>query len=243
MMKKFRYILRFTLLPDYKVEENLEKLLKFCRRGLIEEVAFSINTEEMNVGHIPLEEIEPWLNVVKKGRDELEKYNIEVSLYSWETLLHCDRGRKLFPGQNFTTMVDLLGNRAQAVACPLSSEWQEYIVEKYRRLSEIKPHILWIEDDFRIHNHSPLIWGGGFCELHLEEYSRRLGRKVEREEFVRELLKEGVPTEERRVWLEVNGEIMNKVVKKISEAVHEVSPSTRMGLMTSIPSTHASEGR
>ena len=46
-------------------------------------------------------------------------------------MLHADRGRKLKEGQNFRLMVDLYGNEATAVACPLCSNWQKYIAKMY----------------------------------------------------------------------------------------------------------------
>ena len=45
----------------------------------------------------------------------------------------------------------------------------------------VKPNMVWVEDDFRFHNHAPLEWGGCFCDLHIAEFSKRAGRELSRE--------------------------------------------------------------
>ena len=103
--------------------------------------------------------------------------------------MHTDRGRKLKKGQNFRLMVDPYGNEATAVACPLCQNWQNYIAEMYSYYASIQPNVIWVEDDFRLHNHDDLVWGGCFCDFHMEEYSKKAGKKLTRSEFVEGVLK------------------------------------------------------
>lgn len=35
--------------------------------------------------------------------------------------------------------------------------------------------VIWIEDDFRLHNHASLEWGGCFCKLHRAAFTERIG--------------------------------------------------------------------
>ena len=53
-------------------------------------------------------------------------------------------------------MVDVEGNEAKLCVCPLCGEWQKYIARLYARYAELEPSILWVEDDFRLHNHGLL---------------------------------------------------------------------------------------
>jgi hypothetical protein len=117
--------------------------------------------------------------------------------------------------------------------------------------ASIKPNVVWVEDDFRLHNHAPLIWGGCFCEYHMEEYSKlavklgakREGEKLTREEFVEGILKQGEVHPYRKVWLDISRKTMVDLAELLDDAVHKVSPATKVGLMSSSPSVHCAEGR
>jgi hypothetical protein len=65
-------------------------------------------------------------------------------------------------------MVDVYGTKSNAVACPLCPNFREYISNLFAYYArEIEPDTIWVEDDFRLHNHLPLEWGGCFCDLHI----------------------------------------------------------------------------
>lgn len=239
----YKYILRFGLEPGFHVEERLETLASFCKDAKIDDVMFFINMEELNQAHISFEETQPWLDLIARGKEVLDSIGVTTSINPWITLLHTDRGRTLKPGQNFRLMVDPKGREATAVACPISPEFQKYIIEMYFRYASVRPNMLWVEDDFRLHNHAPLTWGGCFCDLHMDEFSRRAGRTLTREEFVEGLLQPGEPHPFRKIWLDVAREQMVELASSIGHAVHSVSPSTTVGLMSSVPATHCAEGR
>ena len=247
----YQYVLRFAVQPGFNEEERLSDLVDFCRTASIDEVMFFINCEELNQGHLTIEETKPWMKVIEKGKELLEPLGIKISINPWTTTLHTDRGRKLKKGQDFRLMVDPYGNKASAVACPLCSNWQKYIAEMYSYYATIKPNVVWVEDDFRLHNHDPLIWGGCFCEHHMEEYSRLVtelgikpeGYKLTREEFVKGIYKEGEVHPYRKIWLDVSRETMVNLANLLGDAVHKVSPDTKVGLMSSSPPVHCAEGR
>jgi hypothetical protein len=243
MKDNYVYILRYAVQPGHHEEKRMDELVSFCKKARIDDVMFFIDCEELSQGHLSIEETRPWMKVIAYGKERLEPLGITTSINPWPTLLHCDRGRKLKEGQDFRLMVDPYGNNANAVVCPLCSEFQKYITEMYAYYASIKPNMLWVEDDFRLHNHGPLSWGGCFCEAHMEEYSRRAGRKLTREEFVEGVLKPGNPHLYRKIWLDMARETMVKLAQSIGESVHKVSPTTRVGLMSSNPEVHCAEGR
>lgn len=241
--KDFIYTLRYTIQPGHHEEQRIKTLLQFCRQAQIDDVAFFINVEELNRGHLTREETEPWIKLILRCKEKLTPLGITTSMNPWTTLLHTDRGRSLKPGQNFRRMVDPYGGEASAVVCPSCPEWRRYISETYACYATVKPHILWVEDDIRLHNHDPLLWGGCFCEAHMEMFSEEAGKKLTREEFVRGLLKPGKPHPYRKIWLDVMGRTMRELAEEIGRAVHTVSPGTRVGLMSSAPGAHCAEGR
>jgi len=243
VIMSFQYMLRFAIQPGFREDERLENLVKFCRAALIDEVMFFVNCEELNQGHLTREETQPWLEVIAKGKRALTPLGIAVSINPWTTLLGADRGRTLKPGQNFQLMQDIHGRSAGAQVCPRCPEWRRYISDMYACYATLAPHMLWVEDDFRLHNHAPLGWGGCFCKLHMEEYSRRIGRTVTRAEFIEGVLLPGKPHPFRKIWLDVGRETMKELAALIGNAVHHVAPDTTIGLMCSLPAVHCAEGR
>ncbi len=243
MTRPFIYSLRIAIVPGFREEERFGALLAFCQAARIDDVMFFFNGEELNRGHLLLEETKAAAAAVAGWKRRLAAIGVTTSINPWSTLLHLDRGRTLRPGQAFTTMVDPNGRAAAAVACPLCPDWRRSIAETFAAFAAAEPWALWVEDDFRLHNHAPLDWGGCFCERHLEEYSRRAGRRLSREEFVAGVLAPGEPHPFRRIWLETSRDTWNDLARMFGEAVHAVSPATRVGLMSSDPSVHCIEGR
>jgi hypothetical protein len=239
----YLYILRLAMVPDFHEEERSGALSAFCREAQIDDVAFILWAEELNTGHLTLHEIEPWLRMVERVKPRLAAQGVTTSLNPWSALLHADRGRSLKPGQQFRLMVDSTGRTASATACPLCPALREHLRQQYERLAQLQPRVIWVDDDFRLHNHSPLLWGGCFCELHMQEFSRRAGRTVAREEFVRGVLQPGPPHPFRRIWLDTNRETMVSLAAMLGQAVRRVSSETQVGLMSSAPEVHCIEGR
>jgi len=240
----FAYMLRFCLPPGHMEEKRLDDLVDFCRQGRVSDVMFFIAAEELNNGHLTLEETRPWLDAIGRAQARLEPLGVTTSINPWITFLHATRGRMLRESQPFRLMADPYGTSSTAVVCPLCPEWRQHISGMYAYFASINPSTLWVEDDFRFHNHDPLQWGGCFCEDHLNEFARMAGvASLEREDFLNGLLQPGEPHPYRRIWLDHCRQTMVDLARLIGDAVHRVSPQTRIGLMTSVPSVHAAEGR
>ncbi len=243
-MGAYCYILRYTCQPGFHEDQRLDDLVKFCKTAQVEEVMFMIAPEEFNTGHITIEEAGPWIDLICRAKTRLAKDNIAVSLNPWTTLLHLDRGRKLKENQNFTTMVDPKGKKSDAVACPLCPEFKKYLTGIYSHYgSQIKPETIWVEDDFRLHNHDPLEWGGCFCQLHLKAFSEMVGSQVTRQELVENILAVGKPHPYRKAWLKLSRDTMLKLASVIEKAIHSGNPATNIGLMSSKPAVHCAEYR
>ncbi len=239
----YQYILRYCVAPGFHEEEAVARLLEFCQSAKIDNVMFHINCEQLNRGHISIEQTKPWLETIQRAGEQLAEIGVKTSINPWITTLHTDRGRKLWDFNQFGTMSDPYGKKASAVACPADPEFQKYICEMYAYYATVRPDTIWVEDDFRLHNHAPLEWGGCFCDRHMAIYSERAGRALTREEFVAGVLATGEPHPYRKIWLDVSRETMRGLAEKIGAAVHTVSPDTKVGLMSSAPKVHCAEGR
>ncbi len=245
-MKKDRFVhsLRIQLFPDSLIEERTEVLIDFCKKYGFNDVMLMINAEEFNFGHITIEEARPWVEKLKGVKKALIDAGICVSVNNWIEMGHLARGRKLKPGQNFTTMVDFNGLRDELVACPIDTEWQDYFCEYAGFLvRELEPDYFWIEDDFRYHNHAPLTFGGCFCEKHIALFNSILGTSYTREEFVERAFAKGKITPERKVWLDTERKSIVDLAERITKAIKAASPKTEVALMSSSPENHCIEAR
>ena len=238
----FIYTLRYMLDPRANTPTKDEKLIEFVKKGKIDDVAFFINGEELNHSHLTKAETQLWLDAIKPLQKKLSEIGVTTSLNPWTTIMHSDRGYQVNPEIGFNTFVDLDGNKAQDMACPADPTWRKYLANTYAQYASIHPRRLWLEDDFRHYNHSPLKLMC-FCDYHMQLYNEKLGKKETRPEFVKKMLQPGKPTKERQVYLDQARQEMIETEHIIEQAVHKVSPETDLAQMTSYPDWHALEGR
>lgn len=241
---KFMNCLRIAIVPGWHEEERIRSVKDFCLKHGFGNVMLFINAEEYNQGHMTIEEAKPWVETMKRAKAVLNEAGISVSVNPWIEWGHLDRGRKLKPGQNFTTMVDMNGKKTQMVACFYDENWRRYYLSFMEYLlRELQPDVYWIEDDFRLHNHGDLEYGGCFCDLHMKKYNEKLGTHYTREEFVRKVFAEGGLTPERKAWADVSREGIREIAEILGRKIAEVSPDTDVALMSSAPSSHGLEAR
>ena len=243
-LSPFENSLRIQITPDEYAAERIQGLVLHCKKYGFTNVIFLTTGEEFFLGHVSVEEIKPWVEVVKSAAEKLRENGISVSLHHWIGIGHLDRGVGLKPGQNFTTMVDFNGKQSQSVACPLDENWQQHFSTLLTYLiKEIKPDYYWVEDDFRLHNHAPLEWGGCFCEKHIERFNQLLGTSYSRAEFCKKAFQKGEPTKEREAWLTISRKTMLDYASLIYKIIKSANPATNIALMTSFPEEHCLEAR
>ena len=244
-MKDFRYILRYYIDPGYCEDERIAELIDFCNDSCIKEVMLFFNPEEVNNGHMTIEEFDRFLPMAKKIKSALSANGITLSLNPWTTLVHSPRGRKLKEGQNFRLMIGESGRDNGVSPCPLCENWLKYICELWAHaVKELQPDSIWIEDDWRLHNHGRALgWGGCFCEEHLRLFSEKVGQKVSREELISKVYGAGPVHPWRKIWIELNGETMLPPIKTIHDAVKAACPDTRIALMCGGVDVNSIEGR
>ncbi len=243
MSNSYLYTFRFCCDPGFNDEAELAALNRYVGEACVDDVAVFANVEEINTGHMSFEEQDVYLALMRRVRETMAEKGVTMSVNQWHSLMHADIGKEQRPGQNFRPMRDKNGLDAKLCVCPLCENWQAYIAWLYARYAQLGPEILWVEDDFRLHNHEPLDWGGCFCEEHMRLYSARAGRPLSREEFLAGVLQPGEVHPYRQIWLDVSRETMLAAAKAIGDAVQAENPRVKLGLMSSVPHVHAAEGR
>jgi len=241
----FHIILRYSLDPHNGIEENLRQLERFLEESTVNEVMFLLLPEERSSGHPTIEAAKPWVQAIQQIQVMLNKHGVKTSLNPWTTTYHCARGRSLKPEQDFCLMFGETGVANGITACPRCEKWQQYISDYFCYLTEeIRPTAMWVEDDWRLHNHgSEMGYGGCFCSHCLDVFAAQLGHPVTREEIVSKVVQEGQPHSWRKRWLELSRETLERPAKRLATAMHAIDSTIRIGLMASIPDVHSIEGR
>ena len=243
-MKEFIHMLRIQLVPDRYEEEYLNDIVEHCVKYGFQDVMMFINGEDYSVGHMTIEEAKPWVEAIKRAKVRLNEKGITVSLNPWIEIGQLDRGRKMKPGQNFTPMTDYDGTQCELVVCPYCENWRAYYKEFWQYLiKEVEPETIWVEDDFRLHNHGDLKYGGCFCDLHMQKYNEKLGAKYTREEFTDLLFRKTCDERVRNAWLDVSRETMTGLAEFLGKTAAEVGLGTKVGLMSSAQIRHSMEAR
>lgn len=241
---RFLNCLRIAIVPEYYEQQRVDSIISFCKKYKFDNVMLFINAEEYCVGHMTKDEAAVWVNTMKRTKAELVKAGITVSLNQWMELGHIDRGRKLKPDQNFVTMVDFNGKHSELCVCPMDKNWLSYFLDFYAYLiRELEPDTVWIEDDFRLHNHSPLEYGGCFCEHHMAAFNAELGTDYTREEFIDSLCGEHPQEPVKKAFMEVNRRCMRELAEQIGVMVKGLGLGTKIGLMSSSHQAHSMEYR
>ena len=240
---RVNYMLRYYIRSETAAQQT-EGLISNCRENHIPHVIlFSGNHWDMGWNMPKIDEAKARVNILRPVVEQLRSAGLQVSINMWSTLGHGDIGRDERGRFSWQFMVGDDGTESHAIPCPIDPEWKRHVSQLYGLFAELEPAIIYIDDDFRLHNHLPVAWGC-FCPLHLAEFARRTGRNLSRQELVQRVLTaEPQPTRERVEWLRLSGDTMLDAARIISDSVKQTSPGTRMGLMCSDPNVHAAEGR
>ncbi len=237
-----RYHLRFQIHPGPDARAEAVALAKFCTANSVDEVVLLLDAEELYTGHLTGADEDSWFETAAGAREVLLDAGIEVSLNPWVTVGHADRGRSEDLG--FAPMVSPTGETATAQASFACPRWRRWAADHYGRFAELGFRVLWIEDDFRYHNHAPLHWGGGFEPLMLQRLAELTGEQVTREQLVAAITAPGPPHPWRAQLQQVWRTAQLEVARMLADTVAERSGGrSQLGLMSSWLDTTSVEGR
>jgi hypothetical protein len=236
------YIIRYSLVPEEPKQKRLDLLLQFCRDAKLDEVMFFVMPEEYNRGAWRKSDYQPWLDFAAHAREIVEREGYRTSLNLWHTTLHTDRGRRS-EDVKFRRMVNDDGYQNLSVGCPICADWQKIWLDTFADGAKAGFKTIWIEDDFRFHNHSGHGWGGCFCDEHMKVLQQRGISAKNRQELVTNLNAKDIVHSDRKVWQNFNAETYIDLAKKMRNKMDQIDPNITLGLMTSYVPVHTQEGR
>lgn len=125
----------------------------------------------------------------------------------------------------YTPIRSITGREAGDAVCPTDSRFVTRVCRVVTDLAKAGARMIMLDDDLCLSVRPGL---GCACEAHLAEFCRRIGRTVTLAELPA-LLFTGKPNQERRVWLDMQGDTLREFCRTLRNALDEVAPDVRMG--------------
>ena len=259
-MEKQGYILRYYLpIKSHFDEEYTEKrfleLIDFCKRASVGAVMLYVALDP-NWYYMPdsveyaRQSKEQMLPYIKRLREAGISYQL-----NFQNLLGSTLGGVDFTSAfNWEMLVDHKGRVSLGCGCPIGKKFREQAGERLRIWAETKPDIIWIDDDFRYHNHgTPVLaridgedWYSDyycFCNEHLRLFNEKNKSSYSRKELVCLMTKSEEMLNVRKKYLDFLGETIAESADWVRRTIQDISPKTRIAQMTSVPDVHSAEGR
>lgn len=260
MKKTQGYILRYYLPvqpyfdQDY-TDKRFAELLSFCKQTKISAVMFYVALspdfyyvcDSVDYAQKVKEQMLPYI-------DKLRTFGISYQL-NFQNFMGSTLGGVNFSDKyDWENLVDHKGRESFGCGCPIGEKFRAHAGARLKIWAETKPDVIWIDDDFRLHNHGTPIFAQlenesaymdfyCFCDNHISLFNALKGYNFDREELVKEITKSGSPSPIREEYLDFLNQTMVDTARWIEQLVHSISPDTRIAQMTSFPDVHSAEGR
>lgn len=260
VQKKQKYILRYYLpvKPIYDEEytqKRFKQLLEYCEENGVDAVMFYVALNP-NFYYMPdspeyTEEVRnQMLPYIQKLREKGIGYQINFQDLLGQTL----HGVDFTDEYDWEYLVDQRGRTSKGCACPLGKKFRLNSEKRLKIWAETNPDVIWMDDDFRMHNHGTpgfAVFEGEsgytdyycFCDEHIRRFNQKVGGNYTREMIINGISQTGEPTLLRTQYLSFLSETMVETAQWVEKSVHAVSPATKIAQMTSYPDVHAAEGR
>lgn len=172
---------------------------------------------------------DPDLSAIPETISFFHKNEIEVGI--WITTL--GMGNPLpqasqWRTEGYTSLHSVSGAVAGDAYCPRSKPFRRDIMAFIKKLAELKPDMIMLDDDLTISARPGM---GCFCPEHMKLFEEKLGRPCTLDDLRKKIFCGG-PTVERDAWLEIMGNDMREFCREVRATIDAVDPSIRCGFCT-----------
>lgn len=172
---------------------------------------------------------------IRKWRPVFEEKGIRTGIWIGHTIGH-GGGRGEGEKGRFTRLIPDTLQPLDGCYCPMDQDFIRYYARWIAALAETGCEYIMIDDDYRLGTHGGTF--GCFCDLHLEAFAEKYGKKVSAEELIQAIRTD---LEVRNLWLDVNGKTLEDTLRVWGEAASAANPEIRMGIATAM-TLYGSEG-
>ena len=215
-------------MPNTATEEAWNDLLAGIKANpdCCDEIWFSTG-----VSDIPLEAHRAHVEKLLRAKEDLSELGIGTSVQVQMTIGHGDSIGETedFSAKTWTGWTGSTGVEAKFCNCPRQPEFLEYMRKMAGLYAQVKPRVMWVDDDLRYDNHYPATANsriGCWCEKCLADFSEQEGKVWTRKSLDKAMAKDKA-LEER--WKEFSISSLDRIARIIAEETKAVSPETKMG--------------
>lgn len=222
-----KMVLRYYL-PIENQEARFKQLVNFIERtGIRRIILFSSGFVEESA-FFPLSYYKEHAQMLAKYIPALRLMGVEVGINMLNTMGHIFYSND---GEfNFTRAINQDGVASTGWACLRDENLHNYIKEQYSYYAALKPATMFLDDDVR---HVKLNGLSCFCDEHIKAVSDRLKTNLTREDLRNALFSNyKINNEIKQAVMDVLKDDVDKITYIVEEAVHKISPDTRIGVMT-----------
>ncbi len=187
------------------------------------------------IGEVYIENRRVWSNPesIQFAINTLKAEGFEVGVWiggfgHGVVLKHEEKSLALY--DKFTPLTAIGGETTKHGLCPYDNNFTAAYAEGVRRLAEMGPDLIMLDDDFRLSLRANFYFGC-FCENHLKEYYRRLGEEIPRDAIER-LIYTGGKNKYRDTFRGLMRDTLLDFAKTLRDTVDSVNPSIRLGACT-----------
>ena len=224
---RFRQHHRVFAVERDKIDAACEKYPNSFRDGII--VATFVGLQ------IGKPEVREFANH-KEFSDFFKSKNIDMQMCLSSTIGHKDEWTF---SNDMPKMTGANGVTAKNNACPRSPEFLAYIKNLFKKYAELKPSVIWLDDDFRMPHHPPVDYAC-FCDSCIARFAVESGVEIPRKELV-EAIRLGSTVngvDVRRAWRDYSSRALTDIASVAADAVHAVDDSIAIGYMVCNPGGH-----
>ena len=127
--------------------------------------------------------------------------------------------------KTYTSIRSITGREMGDAICPTDADFVGRVCRVITDLARAGARMIMLDDDLCLSVRPGL---GCACDAHIAEFCRRIGRPVTLSELPK-LLFTGKANEERKTWLDMQGDTLREFCRTLRRALDEVAPDVRMG--------------
>ncbi len=206
-----------------KDDTNLDELVGTLKKAKAQRVF--IASERPPFGNEELQDM--FAKQLSKNKEKFEKNDIEVAVWINTMGMGVGSVKKYNADacKNYMRKMSISGVRYNDSFCPLDRQFVGGICSYVQKLAANGFEMIMLDDDFTL-SASPGI--GCCCELHMNEFRRRIGENIRREELAAKVFTGG-KNAYRDAWFEMMNDTLKEFCRDLRMALDCVNPNARLG--------------
>ncbi len=178
---------------------------------------------------LPIESGERYAFLMQNLRERIAQYsNNGYEVGVWISTLGYGgplAGNSDVDAKSFSKIRSVVGKEMGDANCPLDEHFTARVVRAVEDICRAGARMIMLDDELCLSVRPGL---GCACDLHLAEFSRRLGETVTLDGLPERLFT-GKPSAVRRIWMDLMGDTLRDFCRTLRAAVDRIDPTVRMG--------------